>query len=269
MSSDKTSLSIPAHQVFDAIRGVKSAKAQTLVQAWALYLSNQPGTLTFARRHAELVKLFSETLDEIDSLPEGPRNRYRIYVHAWWNALIAPDALWNNTRHPPEKIINSSNLDQLAGLGDLLEARYKVTAVPAKASLESLRVQCDEWIAILNDDKEIANESLRLTLASQLHHLIWLINNAEAFGVARIVKHADGVTGTLVRVAASGQVVNRDGQFTQRLKKFVATLAIVSGALTGVAGTIEAVDHNVKAIESLVHDVSHENGSESPGHKIP
>jgi hypothetical protein len=259
--SESAKLSGPtsAHALHSVLQAVKEANTSTLAQAWSKVLDAELRSLKFAERHGEVVGLWCETLSQIGSLPsERTRARLRSYAVSWWSALIVPDSSWSNTNTSPANVITDSDLDHLANTGDIISSQLTGTAIaPDTADLAALRSQCEEWVSILADRTEIAEDPIRLTLLGQMNHLLWLIDNVGLFGVSRVVERGDQAAGALARTALSKpNVVSKLNDFKRRSGRLVMALAILTGLLTGVGATIEAANTDLLYAQQLEQDVA-------------
>ena len=260
-----------AHALHNVLKAVKEARARTLPAAWSEVLDAKWKSLEFAKRHGEVVRLWCETVNQIDSLPpEKTRERLRSYATSWWVAIIAPDSSWSNNTSPA-LVISEADLDHLANTGDLIAGQLTGTAIaPAHADLDTLRAQCQEWISILSDKTEITEEQLRLTLLGQVSHLLWLIDNARTFGVSRVVEHGDQVTGALARTAYTRpSAIRRLDDFKRRIGQLAVALATVTGLLASAGTLAEVADHDMLSIERLAHDVEQLPHDITEGVKTP
>jgi len=257
--SESAKLSGPtsAHALHSVLQAVKEAGTSSLAQAWSKVLNAELRSLKFAERHGEIVGLWCETLNQIDSLPsERTRARLRSYAVSWWSALIVPDSSWSSTSSA--NVITDSDLDHLVNTGDIISSQLTGTAIaPDNADLTTLRAQCEEWVSILADRTEIADEPIRLALLGQMRHLLWLIDNVGTFGVSRVVERGDQVAGALARTTLSRpSVVSRLNEFKRRTGSLVVALAVVTGLLTGVGATIEAANADLLYVQQFEHDVA-------------
>src|SRR5215831_19061917 len=245
-----------AHALHDVLKAVREARAKTLAAAWSKVLHAEWKSLEFAKRHGEVVRLWCETVGQIDSLPPGQtQSRLRSYATSWWLALVVPDSPWGNNTSPAV-VISEADLDHLTNTGDLIRGEFAGTAIaPTGTDLDALRVQCQEWISVLSDQTEITEEQLRLTLLGQMRHLLWLIDNARTFGVSRVVEHGDQVTGTLARTAYTRpSAIRKLDDFKRRIGQLAVALAAMTGLVAGAGTFAEVADHGLLSIEQLAHD---------------
>jgi hypothetical protein len=267
MSSVLTS----AHALHDVLKTVKEARAKTLAAAWSQVLDAKWKSLEFAKRHGEVVQLWYETVNQIDSLsPAKTRERLRSYASSWWLALIAPDSSWSNNTSPA-LVISETDLDHLANTGDLISGQLAGTAIaPSNSDLDALRAQCQQWISILSDQTEITEEQLRLALLGQMRHLLWLIENARTFGVSRVVELGDQVTGTLARTAYTRpSAIKKPDDFKRRIGRLAVTLAAVTGLLASAGTVTQVADQDLLSIERFTHDVEQVPHDITQGVKTP
>jgi hypothetical protein len=246
------------YQLLDELRNTNAA---TLADAWSKILGASLGSFEFAQRHGEVVRLWNDIVIHIGALArESTRNRMLTYATAWWQALIMPDAQWRGGNYVSASVINPSDLDHLASLSDLISAQLHGTAAdPASSDLASLRAQCDEWMLLLAGSDEITDEIFRNTLRTQVGHLLWLIDNANRFGVSRVVEHGDQLTGTLLRTAATPDAktkVKNLESFKGRIMKLVLALTLIAGTVRSSETVIGAAEHSVPVIEKVVHEIT-------------
>ena len=256
--SDSRSSAYALYQILDELRNAGTA---SLTDAWSKVLEASFGSLEFAQRHGEVVRLWNDIVVNIGALAgERTRKRMLSYAATGWHALIMPNTQWQSGNSAPANVISSSDLDHLASLSDLTLAQLGGTAAdPAGSDLATLREQCDEWMLLLADSDEITDESFRNTLRAQISHLLWLINNANRFGVSRVVEHGDQLTGTLIRTAYAPDVkskVKDPERFKGRIKKLVIAVALIAGIIRNSETVIGAVDHSVPAMERVVHEIT-------------
>jgi hypothetical protein len=271
--SDALDSQSSANALHDVLYDVMHARVQTLAQAWSKILDAQWGSFEFAQRHGEVVCLWSDTVSQINALEyERTRKRMLVYANSWWSALITPSMQWDSVSDVA-RIISQSDLDQLANLSDLISAQLGGSATaPAGKDLAALRAECEEWMSLLGDSEEITDESFRRTLQAQVSHLLWLIDNANLFGVSRVVQHGDQLTGALIRSsrAQEGKIRNPE-KFKRQIIKLVAALALVAGVVRNSDTLTGAAEHSVPAIEKVIHEItsgrSLDKNSESGPHK--
>lgn len=253
-----------ASALYSILETLTNTGAANMAQAWSHVLNAEFGSYEFACRHGEVTRLWSDALDEIESLPsESARRRLLKYAISWWLAIINPKNPWESNLRPPQ-IIDQANLDHLANAGELVSARLQGgTLAPAFADIAGLRAQCEEWLTLLDDTEEIGNESFRHALQSQMRHLIWLIDNVSQFGVSRVVENGDQLTGLLLRTSGTPEArVKNSKQFTSRIMKFIAAVAIVAAVVRDSQTIIKAAEHSAPAIERVVHKIT----DARPGH---
>lgn len=233
-----------AHRLHDVLEAVRDSPKQNLQEAWVTVLDSPYTSPEFARRHSEVVTLLSSTIAEISALPDHTAERSRRYVNACWRATVFPDGVWGNSQHTPASLIAQGDLDQLSSVGDLLASANVGTAVaPRAGSLDELRTQCEEWLAILTgDDGSQLPAAVRDQLIGQIKHLLWLIDNASVFGAARVSHEADRFLGTVARVTGSHRTTPRwkraGVSLMAVLTLFNAGVATVSEALSGTLGVV-------------------------------
>lgn len=203
--------------------------------AWPAVLGAEWETLEFTRRHAEVMGLYSGTLRQIASLDDKTRDMVERYATAWWNAIVVRDHGWGANVETHTTVDNWA-LDQLAMVANLVEANMRGSlAVAAGTDLAELRAACQEWVDALVTEPDIA-DSLRMNLLQDLRHIIWLIENADIFGVARVTAAGETVVGN---ITVAGETVSepRRGEWLARGKKLVRALVLIGGLSQGVDTT--------------------------------
>lgn len=201
-------------------------------QAWAKVLDAEFESIEFARRHAAVVGLYGGTLQQVMSLPERSRERLERYAWSWWVAVMAPQHPWSRPV-TMSSTVDPGALDQLGSAADLIEARMKGSlAVPAKTNLDDLRAVCQEWIDTVKDETDLA-ESLRVNLMQDLHHIMWLIEHADLFGVARVAVAGQKIIGNVITVGSTLPPA-KHGPWAASVKKLVAAVVMLGALHAGV-----------------------------------
>jgi len=206
-------------------------------EAWAAVLDAPYGSLEYARRHAEAVALYSGTLAHLASLPDRSRERFEKYAWSWWMGITAPMHAWG-TRVDMKGVVDPAALDQLGSVADLIESRLagSLAVTTPDADLRDLRSVSQEWIDTLLKDSDLA-QPLRLHLLQDLHHIMWLIDHVELFGVARVAAVGQQVVGNLAVAGDTIPDANR-GEWLARGKKLVAAIVLLGGIQSGVHSTM-------------------------------
>lgn len=228
--------------------------------AWEEALGADYGQVEFCTRHAEVSALLRDALRYLSILPQASNQRYSRYVPAWWSGVISPNSAWNHGG-TASSAIDQASLDQLAGFGELLEARLSVTsATPAarQDDLTGLRAACVEWLDFLGESS--VRTQVRDALSAQIAHLIWLIDNVDLFGVSRVAQEGQAVGGAVVM--ASAEVTDPEersrwgdltGGFLRKVAAFtVASQLIFVPALTTAADMTEQAERAVTAIAKVI-----------------
>ena len=245
------------HNILETVTGSPQTMA---IHAWEEALQAGSGTFDFAQRHAEVMGLWTDVRDEIESLmPESVRKRLERSMRSWWHAIVLPDEDWNNT--PKTRIISQSDLDMLANVGDLVESQ--LGGSPQAASVESdlnrLREECEAWLSIVSDTDEVADDAFRRTLLSQISHLIWLIDNAGLFGTPRIVRSGNQITGTLIRATAGQAKIKNTSRIRSRINSFVTALTLIANLIHSSQVVFDAADHALPATERIIKEITDGN----------
>ncbi|MFF1506208.1 hypothetical protein [Streptomyces sp. NPDC058326] len=239
---------------------VQASGARTFRDGWVEVLGADWGTDEFARRHAEVAALLSETIQQIFALPEAQRVRFSRYAPQWWTAVVQPDAGWSDTGRPARVLVAQETLDHLASAADVLEAVMRGTgSAPAGENLQSIAESCHSWLEILDQtsDAELPS-ALKSQIVAQITHLLWLIDHAELFGVARVSNETNQVLGSLTQ--ATSLLTGVDAQVGGRWKRaffglLTASIVFTAGA-TQLQTAIEAGSSLAKEIVQVVDDVA-------------
>ncbi|WP_405631192.1 hypothetical protein [Streptomyces sp. NBC_01174] len=200
-----TSENTAAHHLHAILSRIQGSNASSYAAGWGLALGAEWGSLEFSKKHSEIVNLLTETVQQLNALPERPRNRYLRYVPSWWTAVIQPVASWTDTNRPAVQIIKQDALDHLESAADIIAGTLAGSdAAPRSADLVAMKQQCGEWLDLLNEIDELElNGPVRDQLVAQIEHLIWLIDNVEMFGGARVAGEASRVVGSLAQAGAT------------------------------------------------------------------
>lgn len=200
-----TSENTAAHHLHAILSRIHGSNATSYAAGWATALGAEWGSLEFSRKHAEIVNLLTVTVQQLDALPERSRNRYLRYVPSWWSSVIQPLANWTDANRPAVQIIKQDALDHLESAADIIAGTLAGSdAAPRSADLVEMKQQCGEWLDLLNgmSDLELSGP-VRDQLIAQIEHLIWLIDNVEMFGGARVAGEASRVVGALAQAGAT------------------------------------------------------------------
>ena len=169
----------------------------------------------------------------------------------WWSVVMAPDVQWGagNTG----ALIGLEHINILGSLGDVLESRLELTsASPGGFNIQAVRDQCEEWKATIAETGMPAN--FRNLLVESLDHLIWLVDNSDKFGYARVARAAEAVTGQLA-MSATHLPEKDKGTWKQKLTMWTVTLAAFSAFMVTANDAIEASENLIKQIEPGVSQV--------------
>lgn len=254
--SGSSSASTAPHQLHLLLARVRDSGEGCLRDGWVKALGANYGSIGFARRHAEAVALLVETIEQLHALPDRARDRSLRYVPQWWRAVVSPDGSWVDTGYPARNAIDDASFDQLEAAADIVAANLPgSTAAPNGADLSILQEQCLEWIHILEgaDGQQLA-VGVKNEILGQLRHIIWLIENVELFGSARVSREASRVIGSLTQASAS--LGDSSPESRSRWKKawyglIAAFIAFTSGA-TVVQEAISAGEGVLKEIDGLI-----------------
>ena len=255
-----------APALYQLLNAVKS-KDSTLADAWVAVLDASWNSLEFARRHAEVVLLWTDLPNEIATLePESLRKRLERYMATWWTAIVQPNATWESKT--ADSLVSQSDLDMLAMVGDLADSRRgSVDRTSAASSLKRLREECEAWLLLVSGNDEIIDETFRRTLLAQINHLIWLIDNAGIFGVSQVVGRGDEITGTLIRATGRQGTIKNTPRFRDRLNSFITALTLVANLIHSSQVVFDAADHALSGTERIIKEITGGNqGDVKPGH---
>ncbi|MFG2750076.1 hypothetical protein [Streptomyces xanthophaeus] len=251
-----------AHHLHEILQLVHSQPSAHATVVWQSVLNSDRGTAEFARKHAELVALLTDTVNDIQALPPQQRDRVLRYVPGWWNALVLPEHNWNADKSSSH-VINQQSLDMLATTADLIAGNYSGTAAaPSGDNLDELRTQCEGWLILLRETPGSAiRENLTEALAAQVSHLIWLIDNSDTFGGARVAAEANSVVGGLAQAGLEipSNQPEQHGRWQKAVYGLVVALTLFTTGSEIATNAIEAGTGLVKEITQTVEAV---HGSE-------
>ncbi|MFI8822307.1 hypothetical protein [Streptomyces sp. NPDC053431] len=253
-----------AHGLHDILARVWGSGAENFRKGWAAALGAEWGSPEFARRHAEVAGLLAETIQQVQALPEAQQARYSRYFPQWWTAVVQPDVGWTDSGRPARVLVTQETLDHLASAADLLQGALQGTAsAPAGSNLDTLKESCSSWLELLEQtpDSELA-PSLREEIAAQIRHLLWLIENAQLFGIARISRESTSVIGALAQASTvlTGQDPQTGGKWRRGFVSFIAASALLATGMATVQTAIESGTGVVKEITQVVESVTSSAG---------
>ncbi|MFD3725291.1 hypothetical protein [Streptomyces sp. NPDC058671] len=248
-----------AHHLHTLLSQVQGSGKNTLADGWSFALDAPWDSAEFTKRHAEVVHLMVTTIEQLNALPERARDRTLRYVNSWWHSLVQPQANWTDASRPASTIIKQDMLDHLEATADLIAGNLVGSiAAPRGIDIEGMEQQCREWLDLLRgmEDGEISGP-VRDGLISQIEHLIWLIENVELFGGARVASEASRVIGSLAEASATMENAN-PGTVNRWKKGWLALIAVCVAFNGGVAVVQESIDSGtsiVKEITGVVQDI--------------
>ncbi|MCZ4497529.1 MAG: hypothetical protein JWQ74_82 [Marmoricola sp.] len=222
------------------------------------------GVEDFGRRHLEVCALLQETLRNVEALPPQLRQRYQTYTHAWWTAVMAPHVHWGAQQDPVD-ILTTEHLDLLGGLSESLETRLSGTAsAPLNLDLAPLKSQSEQLLSLI-DEVDLPGP-YRMMLVRDLEHLVWLIDNADRFGVAAAARIGQAVLGG-IEVAQARVSTNDKAGWRKRVVEFGGALLILSAALDAGTAVLESGSGLVSEVVSIVSEQrpDHPNSEIEPG----
>lgn len=263
---EKVQIKTSAIALYDILATVKNSPTDgPIMESWESCLGAPRNSEEFAKRHAEVVGLLLDLHSEISGLEsERLRKRLEKYSNSWWAAIIHPLRNWEQT--PASELIPAGDLDMLGTACDLVGPQIDgPESASAMSSLAHLRTECDAWLTLVADNEEVVDDSFRQVLLSQINHLIWLIDNANTFGVARIIQQGDQVTGTLVRTARQ-KTVRYTPRFRDRISSFIAALTLVANLIHSSQVVFDTADHALPDAEKIIKEIT--SGSSNDVGKI-
>ncbi len=242
-----------AHALAAILETVNGIDQPTLHQRWSQALGVRKSTQEFAQRHAEVVGLLTGTMDQIAALPHDKRSRYEPYYKAWWTAVVSPEAVWDG-QSKGSRIISADHLSLLHGVGDVVEARMEHTpSSPGAFNLNRVSEQCAEWLEALNEPDTLP-EAFRRSLIQSVSHVQWLIENAALFGVARVAKAANTVTGEVIQAVPHVKQEARRS-WAKRLATWTATLMAFSAFNLASVQAIESTERLVVTLNDAAEQI--------------
>ncbi|MGX1303308.1 hypothetical protein RKD35_004796 [Streptomyces albogriseolus] len=171
---------------------------------------------------------------------------------------MQPQVNWTDGSRPASGIIAQDVLDHLDSAADIISGSLVgSTAAPRSADLESMADQCREWLDLLrNMDEAELSGPIKDQLISQIEHLLWLIDNAETFGGARVADEASRVIGSLAQASAT---MTAGPETASRWKKawygFIAVCVAFNLGAPALQESIESGTGLVKEITGVVNDI--------------
>lgn len=251
----------PATALEKILRTLIESRLPTIGQGWTATLGVEPGSPDFAKRHAEVVALFSRVQAHLESLDENARERalYAKYVDRWYNAVVYRES-WDARERPAKTAINPEVLDHLAGLG--LQLSLQSPEPPLDD--EKLRI-LSESLAAWRDllDEAGLPEGLVVQIRAQVDHLEWLLANADQFGVPPIAEAARDLLGYSVVVAPRAPKWKL--KLGVALYGLVAFLGPVDDATEHAKNAVTNVIETFREVESLFEEPEPQRALESGG----
>jgi len=263
------SMSNSGARLHDLLSAVRREGGATISAAWEAVLAVDYGTVEFAQRHGEVVNLLSDTLRNIQVLPDRTRERFLGYAPAWWTAVLSPNVPWPQSTSLAHNIIADSDLDHLGSAADLIEVRLAGTAaVPNGGTLVDLRASVEEWRALVAEATELP-QPVRDVLEGQIAYLLWLIEEAPRFGLARVAQEAQGLVGALGQARSGITNPQRQLRWRQQFVALLAALGLMTGVLKESELALEAVANNIGAVGQIVHETRELVGGADEQHVQP
>lgn len=247
------------HHLHTLLAKVRDSSANCYANGWTQVLEAEWGSVEFVKRHAEVVSLLLSTIEQLNALPDRSRDRSLRYVPSWWNAVMQPQSNWTDAGRPASSIVDQDMLDHLEAAADIISGSLiESIAAPKGGDLQGIADQCREWLDLLRGmgESEISGP-VRDGLISQIEHLIWLIDNVEVFGGARVSSEAGRVIGSLAQ--ASATMENANPETVSRWKKsWLALIAVCVAFNLGAPILQESITSGtaiVKEITGVVNDI--------------
>ena len=249
----------PATALEKILRTLIESRQPTISQGWTAALGVEPGLPAFAKRHAEVVALFSRIHTHLESLDENARERalYVKYVDRWYGAIVYRES-WDSRERPARHAINPEVLDHLAGLG--LQLSLQSPEPPLDD--EKLRI-LSESLAAWRDllDEAGLPEGLVVQIRAQVDHIDWLLANADQFGVTPIAEAARDLLGYSVVVAPKAR--NWKVTLGAALFGLVAFLGQADDATEHAGNIVTNVVEMFQEVESLFDEPEPQRALES------
>lgn len=257
-----------AHALQEILQSVNNPATGATVRArWEVVLgaTESKQAKEFVTRHSEVVSLLVSTIHHIRALPEHQQARYEASITQWWIAVTSPDQHWGN-KHD-SMLIGQEHINLLGSLGDVIEVRMAGTsAAPEGRHVEDIKAQCDEWLSSINEFG--LPDNLQRLITEGLNHLLWLIDNQERFGFARVAQAAENVTGQLVTAAVEVPEAARP-RWKARLNRWagaILTFSRLAGAthlaLKHGTDVINDIEPALNAVKDVVEEIDTPDGSQ-------
>lgn len=226
----------PAGSLHFILKKVVDSKSTTVNGGWKSALGCAPGDKDFPRKHAEVVNLFAGTQSYLLSLPErnGDREIYEKYLPSWYNAVVFQKP-WANNQYPARSIISQSELDQLGGLGRLLERTDR--AILDDTAIEKLKNGLTKWQELLNESGISAD--IKEQIKTQVDHITWLLENVETFGPNPVLRETRSLAGFGLQILSWSPAVKKIAAALTALTVF---LGYVHSSVDDVAGALEGIN---------------------------
>lgn len=242
-----------AHRLHDLLRDVHAQGSTSLPKAWSKVLDAEFGSTEYARRHAASVSLLVDTVADIDALPVKARERALLYVPKWWRAVVGTQQLWGSPGNDnAQMIIDTSDLHHLSATADLIEARLGGTSLaPSESTLTALAVQATAWLTLVQESTDLP-AAIAGQLMSQLHHLQWLIEQADRFGTSSVARSADETLGALAR-ASTG--IKDPALLPRWQKQFGSLVAAIVMLTTGITVSQQALEASAGALAAVEDNI--------------
>lgn len=176
--------------------------------------------------------LLERVAQDINLLPAESRGRYSPYFAAWWRSLVQPRVDWATSG----SLIEQTHLDMLGMLADLIESNARLANggyVPN--ALDQVRNLAERLLSEVKSIEPTAGLSpaLKTQIMADMEHVLWLVDHASTYGVARVVEVAEQATGRLTSAAATSTWFP--------LRKWAISAALVIGSLTAFGADATAI----------------------------
>ncbi|WP_222113906.1 hypothetical protein [Gordonia paraffinivorans] len=227
----------PATALHRIIKAVRFSGANSVANGWTNVLGSEVGTEDFALKHAEVVQLFRQVYNYLNSLPEGDEDRalYMKYTPIWYRAIVYPDS-WNASTHPAEKVIDVQSLDQLGGLGRLLH-RIAGESLDDDA-VAKLRDSLRAWRELL--DEAGLPTDIAERIRTQVDLIMWLLDNLETYGAEPVIRESRNLVG--LGVEAMQAVPAKAKKIGIALASLVYVFGLLHQGVDEAAGVLEGLN---------------------------
>ncbi|MCZ2815227.1 hypothetical protein [Modestobacter sp. VKM Ac-2984] len=254
MTSAEVIHQTPGHALHEILLRLRQSTAGTVRDGWIDVLDMEAGSVGWARRHAEIVSLFGDMMEQVLSLPpeEPARSRALRYSATWYRAIVW-QGHWQNPGEPARSLIDDMTLDQLEATADFLAYRLPSQAPKSDpASLAHLQGQVEAWLTLLDETPELPEE-LRIQIARQMQHILWLLKNVDVFGVAPVIRETQVAVGKVTQAMFSLRSnAGWKRRWIMRCGELVVALGLVTQGIEATNNVLEAARETVATVGEIV-----------------